>query len=122
MRQQFQLNLTLKYVAVMGMAIGCAIFVSCGDEGEGVTPTENEQTPSLSDDQITPPLDGQIPADGIVENQDGKDVVERLDVGRIHAECSGRSLPRNCKGRRLLGMSFGGDKYGLCIYATRIRI
>ena len=68
MRQQFQLNLTLKYVVVMGMAIGCAIFVSCGDEGEGVTPTENGQTPSLSDDQI--------PADDIVENQGGKEIVE----------------------------------------------
>lgn len=76
MIQQTQCRLIFKHVIGIILWVGCAIFVSCGDEGEGVTPTENEQTPSFSDDQITPPLDGQIPADGIVENQDGKDVVE----------------------------------------------
>ena len=61
MIKQLQYGLVLKRTIIMIVCIGCAIFVSCGDEGEVVTPTPGDQIGPPSGEQQPPPSGEQPP-------------------------------------------------------------
>ncbi|MCZ6679976.1 MAG: cytochrome P460 family protein [Candidatus Poribacteria bacterium] len=49
---QHRCNWLLKHAIIMVILISCAVFISCGDEGELVMPILDEQMPALAEEPV----------------------------------------------------------------------